>query len=169
MLWASDPGRGVGAAFELAVRLFKINRKFKLHVCWPDYSSAVSVSHPALKFHRNLDNGPELWDLFGSTGILPYTSGFMEPSSRAHRQAMAAGSLVLYPPGMGTPSELIEDGVTGLVRPVEEWAGHIMQSIHDGTCQTLGRQAREYAISENWAVQARRFNDLFGKMLEERK
>jgi hypothetical protein len=168
MIWASDPGRGISSALCLAHELFKVDRRFRLHVCHPDYSSGQRIAHPAVVFHGNIDNGPELWDLFGKTGILPYTSNFMEPSSRAHRQAMAAGSLVLYPPGMGTPSELIENRMTGIVEPIEGWVWSIVDLIQTGEWHRIGDRARKYALSERWAVQAQRFNGLFKDLLEKK-
>ena len=166
LLWASDPGRGIGGAVELAIRLFQRDNRFRLHVCWPDYYrdwvSKILPAHPALVVHRNLDNGPELWGLFNTCGFLPYTSTFMEPSSRAHRQAMAAGCVVLYPPDMGTPSDLITSGVDGVVAPVDDWVELILEYAEDPTAFALvSDNARSRALSENWEVQAVRFNELF--------
>lgn len=167
MLWASDPGRGLVDAIQFAVRLWQQDKRFHLEVCYPDYVKGMSsISHPAIRFHRNLDNGPKLWELFNSSGILPYTSTFMEPSSRAHRQAQAAGSLVLYPPGRGTPSELIESGKTGVVAPIHTWEKTIRDLVETGEWKKYGEQARELAVSENWSVQAERFNLLMGKLRE---
>ncbi len=100
-------------------------------MCWPDYAkdystvSSLAASHPAFELHKNLDNGPQLWSLFNKCGFLPYTSTFKEPSSRAHRQAMAAGCVVLYPPDMGSPSELIKDRMTGYVMSTDKWIDKI--------------------------------------------
>lgn len=165
MLWASDPGRGLHQAIQLAVSLWKRDKRFRLHVCRPDYAPQVSITHPAIVNYDNLSNGINLWSLFNVCGILPYTSNFMEPSSRAHRQAQAAGSLVLYPPNMGTPSELIEDGITGFVRPVEQWPDLIIKSVEDGSWKEIGKNARRMAKSERWSIQSQRFNEYFGKLL----
>lgn len=170
MLWASDPGRGLHGALSLAHELFKFDKRFRLNICWPDYVKNFSIpsSHPAFIIHSNVNNGPKLWKLFGSTGILPYTSTFNEPSSRAHRQAMAAGSLVLYPRNMGSPSELILNNETGIVADVTEWARIIVDNVSSGVIKDIGTAARKYAISENWKVQSERFNKLFSKILKER-
>lgn len=165
MLWASDPGRGLTGAIMLAIQLFQLDKRFRLHVCYPDYVKNVQrVNHPAIVWHGNIDNGPELWQLFRTCGILPFTSTFMEPSSRAHRQAMSAGSMVLYPPDRGTPSELIENDLTGVVADPNHWAAIILRNVQSGEWRKMGERAREYAISESWAVQAQRFNDLFERM-----
>lgn len=170
MLWASDPGRGLMGAIQLAIELYQTDRRFLLNVCYPDYVKGMnSISHPAIRFHRNLDNGPKLWELFNGSGILPYTSTFKEPSSRAHRQAQAAGSMVLYPPGMGTPSDIIEDGKNGIVAPVGRWKDLILQHVEKGSWKTLGEGGRSLALSESWAVQAERFNSLMGKLLKEKR
>lgn len=162
MLWSSDPGRGLNGALELALRLHQKDRGFRLHVCWPDYCQPPrQFSHPAVVWQGNVPNGPRLWDLFNWSGVLPYTCTFMEPSSRAHRQAMAAGSMVLYPPGMGTPSDLIVGDQTGIVKPTSQWVDTILEYVNDGRWREIGARAREYAVSENWAVQAQRFNKLF--------
>lgn len=165
MLWASDPGRGLGQALQLAVRLHSADRRFRLHICRPDYASPINVSHPAVVVHDNVPNGPKLWDLFNHSGILPYTSNFREPSSRSHRQAMAAGALVLYPPGMGTPSDLIRDGRDGFVRDIQEWPQLIMDAVTNGTWRTIGENARFLAYSERWEVQAQRFTHFFQGLL----
>ena len=170
MLWASDPGRGLDSTLELAINLWRRDRRFILHVCVPDYvGNRSSFSHPAIAFHGNVPNGPKLWDLFNTSGILPYTSCFKEPSSRAHRQAQAAGAMVFYPPDMGSPSELIESGRTGIVAPIQEWADRIGRMVASEEHREIGRQAREFAVSENWAVQAERFNRHFERLLAERK
>lgn len=166
MLWASDPGRGLKGAIQLALKLFQKDNRFKLHVCWPDYyhSGDFNLSHPAIQVHKNLSNGPELWDLFNKSSFLPYTSTFMEPSSRAHRQAMAAGCIVLYPKDMGTPSYLIHSGVDGIVGGVvDDWANVILKYANDDgwMYSLMSSNARQYAVSENWEVQAKRFNKLF--------
>jgi len=167
MLWASDPGRGVEGAVHLAIELWKKDKEFKLHICFPDYvDSDLQINHPALEIHQCLQNGPELWGLFNQCGFLPYTSTFMEPSSRAHRQAMAAGCVVLYPPGKGTPSELLTHGEDSFVVPVEEWAEWICNLIENKSgYDRISNNARNLALSENWEVQAKRFNKLFEGML----
>lgn len=168
MLWASDPGRGFSGAVELLLKLWQRDKRFVLNVCYPDYVKGMNpISHPGIKFHGNVPNGPKLWKLFNDCGILPYTSVFKEPSSRAHRQAQAAGSLVLYPPGMGSPSELIESDRTGIVAPTSEWVDIIMEYVvKTDKWKKIGEQAREMAVSENWAVQAERFNTLLKKIKE---
>lgn len=164
MLWASDPGRGLMGALNLAAELYKRDRRFHLHVCFPDYATSwnnFSLNQPFVTIHRNLQNGPKLWNLFNETGILPYTSTFMEPSSRSHRQAQAAGSLVLYPPNMGSPSELICSDSDGIVEAPYMWADTIIAGIETGRHLRIAKGARETALSENWAVQAQRFNKFF--------
>ncbi len=162
MLWASDPGRGLNSALSLAARLASIDKRFVLNICYPDYVPKPFIPDvPFVVDHGNIGNGQKLWHLFNTCGILPYTSTFHEPSSRAHRQAQAAGSLVLYPPAMGSPSSLIEDGVTGYVRPLEEWTGLILRAVSNGSWATFGKHARDFAVSENWSVQAARFHEFF--------
>jgi glycosyltransferase involved in cell wall biosynthesis len=164
LLWASDPGRGLQGAVKLATQLFARDKRFRLHVCCPDYvkDSIRGMNHPAIIAHGNLANGPELWNLFNTSGILPYTSTFKEPSSRAHRQAMAAGCVVYYPPDMGTPSELL-DGGKGYVMPPEQFVTNISQNAGTVSHETTRRIAREYAVSESWKVQAKRFVNYFTK------
>jgi glycosyltransferase involved in cell wall biosynthesis len=162
MLWSSDPGRGLDGALALAIKLFQKDHRFKLHVCYPDYvKNRMPVRHPAIVWHGNIPNGQKLWDLFNTTGILPYTSTFPEPSSRAHRQAQAAGSLVLYPPQTGSPSELIIDGETGFVRPISEWVELIHTSVSDGRAAEIGARARKFAETQTWQVQAENFKNFF--------
>lgn len=167
LLWSSDPGRGFSAALELVLKLHARDRRFRMHVCYPDYVderqlfvSGMKRSHPALIWHGQLKNGPELWNLFNTSGVLPYTSCFKEPSARVHRQAMSAGSLVLYPDNMGSPSFLIPDDA-GIVAPVDTWVESIYREVSSCGWMTYGHAAREYAISENWAIQAQRFNKFF--------
>ena len=168
MLWASDPGRGLTGAVMLAIQLFQVDKNFRLHVCYPDYVKNVQkVNHPAIVWHGNMDNSQNLWDIFRYTGVLPFTSTFMEPSSRAHRQAMAAGSMVLYPPDRGSPSELIQNDLTGVVADPSNWAAIILRNVRSGEWKKIGERAREYAISENWAVQATRFNELMERLRRE--
>lgn len=170
MLWSSDPGRGFDSAVGLALRLFQRDKRFKLHLCYPDYVRPPEhVKHPALVWHGSVPNGPKLWDLFNTTGVLPYTSTFMEPSSRAHRQAQAAGSLVLYPPNMGSPSELIVDGMTGVVAPTSTWVERILELVRSGQWFDMGKRARAFAETQTWKVQAQNFNALVGGILEGRK
>lgn len=171
MLWAADPGRGLGGAFELALCLFRRDRRWRLHVCWPDYAvrNFPGLAHPAVVVRGNVSNGPGLQKIFNETGVLPYTSSFREPSSRCHRQAQAAGSLVCYPPAMGSPSELIESGKDGVVAPIEEWPGLIEDLVESGRWKEIGERARARAVSESWAVQAGRFNAYFGEKLKMRR
>lgn len=171
MLWASDPGRGLQKAMELTLQLFQIDKKYKLHICYPDYvSGQINIpNHPAFVVHKNLNNGPELWELFNKCAFLPYTSNFREPSSRAHRQAMAAGCVVLYPEKMGTPSDLIQDGVDGVVAPIEKYKDAILDLSKNTSFEFFSKEARRSALKENWQVQAIRFNNVIGEMINEKK
>lgn len=171
LLWASDPGRGYSNTLQIFLRLFSIDRRFRLHVCWPDYVKGFDLVgvHPGIIKHGVLNNGQSLWDIFNSCGILPYASSFKEPSSRAHRQAQAAGSMVLYPQAMGTPSDLIESDRTGIVSAPSTWANTIVQKIESGDWKRIGAEARQMAVSENWEVQTTRFNRRFSDMIVERK
>lgn len=165
LLWASDPGRGLNQVYGIFGQLYAIDQRFRLNVCYPDYCAKPSVpSHPGIIDRGNVPNGPGLWDLFNNCGILVYPSTFMEPSSRAHRQAMAAGSLVLYPPGRGSPSELIQHLKTGYVCDTSSWPAIILGEVQ-GHWKEIGDAARQYAISENWDVQAERFEKYFSKIL----
>lgn len=162
LLWASDPGRGLYQMTQIFAQLHAIDKRFRLNVCWPDYCNfAPSGPMSGVTWRGNVANGPELQELFNKSGVLAYPSTFREPSSRAHRQAMAAGSLVLYPPGMGSPSELIVDGRTGVVSDPRTWASSILYLVTSGEWRRIGAAAREYAVSENWAVQAQRFRRFF--------
>ena len=170
LLWASDPGRGLEALINPFLRLWTSNRNFRLTVTYPDYVKPESVAryasflkHPSVRHMPGVRNSPKLWDLFNSSGVLPYSSTFPEPSSRCHRQAMAAGCLVLYPPNMGTPSNLIETNLTGIVEPVELWPELIQRLVSSGRRDEIGHSARTYAITENWQVQAARFHAFFDK------
>jgi hypothetical protein len=162
LLWASDPGRGLTECLKMFCQLFRMDPRFRLHVCYPDYVQKVEpVVHPGVVWHGNVPNGGRLQNLFNYCGILPYTSTFMEPSSRAHRQAQAAESLVLYPPGRGSPSQLIEHMRTGVVSDPSMWPPEIIRLVESGEWKKIGQQAREYAVSENWSVQAKRFREYF--------
>lgn len=170
LLWASDPGRGLDALINPFLRLWAKDRRYRLTVTYPDYVKPESIArfssflkHPGVRHLPGLRNGTQLWDLFNSSGILPYSSTFPEPSSRCHRQAMAAGSLVLYPPHMGSPSQLIEDGLTGVVADPYLWPDVIHSLVSSGRWQDFGHNARTFALGENWAVQAKRFHDFFCK------
>lgn len=168
MLWSSDPGRGLNRAIALAIQMHQKDKRYVLHVCHPDYVKHQPVRHPAIVWHGNVPNGPRLWDLFKSCGILPYTSTFREPSSRAFRQAQAAGSLVLYPPDMGSPSRFIRDGVDGFVRNIGEWEHLIVDTVNSyADYDRISAAARAMAESESWTVQAQRFNERIGKIVEE--
>lgn len=170
MLWASDPGRGLDRAIRVAMQLHAMDRRFKLHVCYPDYCRRPDVpKHSALVDHGQVPNGVHLRRLFNCCGVMPYTSTFPEPSSRSHRQAMAAESLVLYPQNMGTPSFLIKHMETGVVSDCGEWPRTIIRLVSSGQWAVIGKAAREYAISESWAVQADRFVRYFEKAIEEKK
>lgn len=171
LLWASDPGRGLGNLIDPFLKLWNRDRRFHLTVTYPDYVQPQTVAqfltflrHPGVRHLPGLRNGPELWNLFNGVGFLPYSSTFPEPSSRCHRQAQAAGSVVLYPPGMGTPSELIEPWRTGIVRDPVEWPDHIMDVASSPEMfSDLGRAARQLAESESWEVQANRFKTFFSE------
>lgn len=172
LLWASDPGRGLDELILVFMKLWAQDRRFKLTVTYPDYVKPENVArysmffnHPAVTHYPNLRNGEDLWRLFNTAGILPYTSTFPEPSSRCHRQAMCAGSMVLYPPNMGTPSQLIEDGLTGIVQPTPWWPDIIVDAVKSGKWRELGANARSYAVSESWAVQATRFYNHFHQLV----
>ena len=172
LLWASDPGRGLEQLIMPFMTLWQRDRRFRLTVTYPDYVRPESVArfaaflqHPAVSHRPGLRNGPELWGLFNSAGFLPYSSTFPEPSSRCHRQAQAAGSVVLYPPRMGTPSELIEPWVNGVVRPVSEWPDRILEIVDNShtIMADLSKGARRLAESESWEVQAQRFYRFFSE------
>lgn len=169
LLWSSDPGRGLMNVIPIAIKLWQKDRRFKLHVCYPDYiNQKISINHPAIIVHGNVQNGEKLWNIFAETGVLPYTSTFKEPSSRAFRQAQSAGSLVLYPPDTGTPSRLISDGVTGYVRQIDEWEKLIIETIDNKDLyNNICKNARQQAESESWKVQAKRFNDKMKEILGE--
>ena len=151
------------------LRLWREDRRFHLTVTYPDYVRPESLAHlnsflrhPGVRHLPGLRNGEQLWDLFNSAGFLPYSSTFPEPSSRCHRQAQAAGSVVLYPPGMGTPSELIGDA--GIVSDPSTWAetiGSLVKSPDDMIF--WGAAARRLAERESWQVQASRFYDFFSE------
>lgn len=166
MLWASDPGRGFQKIVPLVMELFRRDKRYRLHVCYPDYVKHFPpIVHPAFTWDGSVPNGKKLWDLFNTCGVLPYPSTFPEPSSRAHRQAQAAGSLVLYPPAMGTPSDLIHHDHDGIVSDPGTWADTIHQKVTSGDWRRLGNHARELAVSENWSVQTKRFNNLFESII----
>lgn len=170
LLWASDPGRGLETLINPFLRLWSMDRSYRLTVTYPDYVKPESVArfssflkHPGVRHLPGVRNGSKLWDLFNSAGVLPYSSTFPEPSSRCHRQAMAAGCLVLYPPNMGTPSQLIEDGLTGIVTDPSLWPEVIHRLVSTDRWRDFGHNARTFTLSENWAVQARRFHQFFSK------
>ena len=173
LLWASDPGRGLDQLITPFLRLWGRDRRFHLTVTYPDYVKPESIaryagflSHPGVRHLPGVRNGNQLWDLFNQSAILPYSSTFPEPSSRCHRQAMAAGSLVLYPPNMGTPSRLIENGMTGIVEDPYAWPDIIGDMVSSGRWEEIGYNAMNLAASENWAVQAKRFHSFFSKGIE---
>lgn len=170
LLWASDPGRGFQRIVPIVLELFRRDKRYRLNVCYPDYvKNFPPIVHPAFVWHGSVPNGGQLQELFNKCGVLPYPSTFKEPSSRAHRQAQAAGSLVLYPPAMGTPSDLIGDDQNGIVSDPAGWADIIHHKVVSGDWRRLGKNARELALSENWDVQAARFNKLFESIIGERK
>lgn len=173
LLWASDPGRGLDNLINPFLRLWNKDRRFQLTVTYPDYVKPELVArfshflkHPGVRHLPSVRNGEQLWRLFNSAGFLPYSSTFPEPSSRCHRQAMAAGCVVLYPPGMGTPSHLIEHNLTGIVADPEEWPDIIASQVKTDRWREIGQNARTYALTENWSVQARRFFNFFSKGLQ---
>lgn len=177
LLWASDPGRGLAGCLEVFDHLYRRDRRYHLHITYPDYvKQKVSVSHPAIHVHHNMRNGQELWDLFATSAFVPYTCVFPEPSSRVHRQAQAAGCCLLYPPDMGSPSELIISGRTGIImrntdgKPTsyEGWAKVIDDFRSSGDSAMIGREARLFALTEDWGVQAERFNMVCREMLRNR-
>lgn len=162
LLWASDPGRGLQSALEISGKLHMIDKRFKLHVCWPDYVDHCGINYPWVELHKNLKNGEELWRLFNKSGFLLYTSSFKEPSSRVHRQAMSAGCVVLYPPDRGTPSELLTNQLDGVVCHPSNWIQIIYNlSQNENKYKSISENARYHALRENWKVQALRFNNLF--------
>lgn len=172
LLWASDPGRGLDALVNPFLRLWSKDRRYTLTVTYPDYVRPETVArfshflkHPGVRHLPSVRNGSQLWDLFNCAGILPYSSTFPEPSSRCHRQAMAAGCMVLYPPNMGSPSSLIEGNLTGIVEQPDLWPEVIHTMVSSGRWEELGRNARTFALSENWPVQANRFFSFFSKGL----
>ena len=75
----------------------------------------------------------------------------------------------MYPPNMGTPSFLIQHMKTGVVSDYSEWPRTILRLVTSGQWAEIGKAAREYAISESWAVQASRFVAYFEKVIEEKK
>lgn len=165
LLWASDPGRGLTHCLDMFRYLYQRDRRYRLHIACPDYvKNQISISHPAISVHGHLKNGPELWDMFATSAFLPYTCQFMEPSSRAHRQAQAAGCCVLYPSDRGSPSSLIVDGRTGVIMgPHPEplnWALKIDSLRESGEYIKIGTEARIFALTEDWNVQAIRFNNV---------
>lgn len=168
MLWSSDPGRGLDDAILLALRLHQRDKRFKLHICYPDYvRHPQRLNHPALIWHGFVPAGEMLFDIFRTTGVLPYTSTFPEPSSRVHRQAQAAGSMVLYPKDMGTPSEVISHLETGIVSDIAGWADVIEDFVSSGVWKEISQRSRIFAVSEKWSVQAARFNDKMVDILKE--
>lgn len=173
LLWASDPGRGLERLINPFLRLWQRDRRFHLTVTYPDYVKPESVArfsgflnHPGVQHRPSVRNGPLLWDLFNDSAILPYSSNFPEPSSRCHRQAMAAGSLVVYPPNMGTPSCLIENGLTGVVEDPDLWPDVVYEMVRTERWREIGHNARQFAISEDWSVQAKRFHSFFSEGLQ---
>lgn len=172
LLWASDPGRGLSRCLDVFAALFKRDNRYRLHVTYPDYvQERPAVSHPGVKIHHNLRNGPALWRLFNESMFVPYPSVFAEPSSRVHRQGQAAGACVVYPPDAGSPSELIQSGRTGYVIPYDagEWANHIDLLRDIGAAEEVGRCARMFAVTEDWSVQAQRFRLVCDELIQRRR
>jgi hypothetical protein len=76
---------------------------------------------------------------------------------------MAAGSVVLYPPRMGTPSRLIENNLTGMIEHPDVWPEIIHDLVKTGRWEEIGHNARSYALTEDWRTQAQRFHRFFSK------
>lgn len=172
LLWASDPGRGLYALIEPFMKLWQKDRRFRLNVVYPDYVQPAALAqyagffrHPGVKVLGCVPNGQGLWDLFNNTGILPYTSTFKEPFGRCPMQAMSAGSLVLYPPGMGTPAALIEEGNAGILAPIDKWHEIIPALVSSGEWAEIGKRAREFALTKDWRPVAQKFYNFFSKDL----
>jgi glycosyltransferase involved in cell wall biosynthesis len=170
LLWASDPGRGLSSLIEPFMRLWQKDRRFKLTVTYPDYVTSQALGqyssflrHPGVKNLGCIPNGPQLRSLFNTAAVLPYTSVFREPFGRCPMQALSAGSLVLYPPDMGTPSRLIENGVSGFVEPIERWPELIASTVTSDRMKLIGDGARRLALANDWRVQAQRFYEFFMK------
>jgi hypothetical protein len=60
---------------------------------------------------------------------------------------------------MGSPSSFIEDGKTGYVRDTSTWAD-LIHGMDEATIQSVSRQARELAASEDWSYRAEQFKAL---------
>lgn len=165
LLWASDPGRGLDQTIDVFFGLRAFDHRYHLTITYPDYVTydlSSMPKHSNIEVIHGLRNSPKLWDIFNSAGVVPYASRFKEPSSRVHRQAQAAGCLVLYPPDMGTPSHLIENGHTGIVENINLWPQKIHKLVSSGKWVEIGKNAREMACRESWKVQAERFKERFG-------
>jgi hypothetical protein len=80
---------------------------------------------------------------------------------------MAAGAMILYPPNMGTPSNLIENGKTGIVSQVDTWKDTILYfSQNRDEYNIVTTEARKLAVAERWEVQASRFYTYFTGVVE---
>ena len=163
LLWASDPGRGLDQLIPIFLQL-RQKGPYELNITWPDYVKKEDLvkysgffKMPGVNVIGQIPNDEKLWKLFRDCGILPYTSTFPEPSSRCHRQAMACGSLVLYPPNMGTPSDLLKIFNTGIVENPITWASTIDRSVRNGSWYNIGNHAARDAKLENWEIQAKKF------------
>lgn len=170
LLWASDPGRGLDTLIPIFLQLRAIDNRFQLNVTWPDYVTAQTIERykTAFKHQQGINwigqipNDEKLHALFRRCGVLPYSSTFKEPSSRCHRQSMACGALVLYPPEMGTPSELIMTDNCGIVTDPRTWARSIYNlTVVGAGWKHYGEKAISVASSEDWSVQAERFYETF--------
>ena len=72
MLWASDPGRGLQNAIAVATQLHGFDRRFKLHISYPDYCRKPDIpKHAALIDHGQVPNGAYLQQLFNTCGVMP--------------------------------------------------------------------------------------------------
>lgn len=83
----------------------------------------------------------------------------------------------MYPRDMGSPSELIIQGRTGILFPLvtgsgntpADWAYEIDSLRQNGDAFQIGHEARLFALTEDWSVQAKRFNLACEELLMERR
>jgi colanic acid/amylovoran biosynthesis glycosyltransferase len=103
----------------------------------------------------------EVWDHLGWSDVLLHT-GVVAPSGdrdglpNVIAEAMAAGVPVVTSPTAGT-TEAVDDGVTGVVLPVEQpeaWVAVLRRmSTDDAFCESLRRRARDW-VEANFDVRA---------------